>query len=631
MTSGFQCFTDPWGDIHVADGMVGQLKTGVFIPVGAGGGFSAARGRSSDFLRAVPSFSGGTFVGGSGRNVIATGLAIPASGALPPCGIFRPAQPGVYTLGAFTLTVTGSSAATIADTTNTVAILSAGGAAPAGNYAATSYGKTTYHGGADFTIAAALEIAGGGAIPDCVLAVNSGTAPAGVFVATDASSYVLTGDPDWVISIGSDGSAALEFSSTSMAVRTAGSNSDPSGRYDATGEGTAAFNSGDDWAAFVQVCPRLPRAGFVYLQITEAAGVLTAVAGPFFATALPASSGSVYYVPLAQCDGTAIEQYHTGLLIWPDAGGGGSFPGFGTDHSHAAYGDHTHSGTYFPVPAGTTAQYLRGDGTPATMPTTMAPSAHKSTHAAGAGDALSPADIGAAPAAEVLSPFNATITRQFYPIYSDSAADGSPMVVGGNGMAWSGGSNNGTAGIRLFSCPIYYAQGADAYQFATPLKIALACHIAVSGTSVCRLLVGGTSAAQIAGAAPCTAGGYGVEFYYSSGIRCRLFWRKDAATATTYSGTGTGAGTLPITQAALSSEVGLVLENDGAGNLNLYIQDGNAAYGAGVAIARTADLTWAGITTLTSTHTGYIEAQACNAATISGGASFYIFHGVIGR
>ena len=68
------------------------------------------------------------------------------------------------------------------------------------------------------------------------------------------------------------------------------------------------------------VSPRLPRAGFVYVKITETAGVLTSAAGPFFDTALPADSATVFHVPVAQCDGSAFEQFHSGMLIWPDTG-----------------------------------------------------------------------------------------------------------------------------------------------------------------------------------------------------------------------------------------------------------------------------------------------------------------------
>ena len=116
-----------------------------------------------------------------------------------------------------------------------------------------------------------------------------------------------------------------------MATRAAGYSAyDPAGIYEATAAGMAAYNltdaepeTGETFSALVEIQARTPRAGFAYLTITQAAGVLTSVAGPFFATSLPADSADVYHVPLVQSDGSGgLEQYHTGLLIWPEAGGG---------------------------------------------------------------------------------------------------------------------------------------------------------------------------------------------------------------------------------------------------------------------------------------------------------------------
>ena len=101
-----------------------------------------------DGSRFVPlaATAGGTLVGGSGRNLVTTGLTPSLSGPTVPVGIWTPQRPDVWTLGIFTLTKTGSSAADISDGTNTVAILTTG-SAPVGSFVATSYGQTTYHGG----------------------------------------------------------------------------------------------------------------------------------------------------------------------------------------------------------------------------------------------------------------------------------------------------------------------------------------------------------------------------------------------------------------------------------------------------------------------------------------------------
>lgn len=94
-------------------------------------------------------------------------------------------------------------------------------------------------------------------------------------------------------------------------------------RIDAAG---AVTNLTGPWRAHVTIIGRLPRVGFAYVKLTETAGVLTAAAGPFFATALPTPSGSDYFLPLAYCDGLKVQQYVSGAVTWdvPASGGGGA-------------------------------------------------------------------------------------------------------------------------------------------------------------------------------------------------------------------------------------------------------------------------------------------------------------------
>ncbi|MEI7910011.1 MAG: hypothetical protein WCK77_10275, partial [Verrucomicrobiota bacterium] len=76
--------------------------------------------------------------------------------------------------------------------------------------------------------------------------------------------------------------------------------------------------SGSPWRAFLQVIPAIVRAGFAYVTVTEIAGALTAVAGPYFATDLPADDSTTIHVPFAQSDGLGgLVQLHTGMLCWP--------------------------------------------------------------------------------------------------------------------------------------------------------------------------------------------------------------------------------------------------------------------------------------------------------------------------
>lgn len=325
MIPGFQCFFDANGNIHVTDGVVMQPTTGVVKLVGSGGTF---RGNPPDmgggFYTTAPHASGSTFVGGSGRNLQASGLPAPTSGAASPRGWFVPTIADNWRNDIFLLVVTGSSAATIHDGTNTVAILSTGGTAPAGAYASTTYGATTYNSGTPFTLTVALEIAGGGVIPGVAVSINFGTALGGVYNNVSAGNYQSATDANWTLVVDVSGSAELRHSGTAMATRATGVGWDPRGAYDATTAGKAAYNltanepvDGEDWRAFVEIAGRLPRAGFVYVEIVESGGVLTAVNGPFFDTTMPTAFSETHYLPLSRCDGSQIEQYVTGAILLP--------------------------------------------------------------------------------------------------------------------------------------------------------------------------------------------------------------------------------------------------------------------------------------------------------------------------
>lgn len=71
------------------------------------------------------------------------------------------------------------------------------------------------------------------------------------------------------------------------------------------------------WSADVRRVAVPTRPGVAYLTITEAAGVIDTVSGPFFATTQPANATDVYHVPVALSDGLGgIEQLITGGLAW---------------------------------------------------------------------------------------------------------------------------------------------------------------------------------------------------------------------------------------------------------------------------------------------------------------------------
>ena len=323
----FQCWCDTDGNITVADGFVCQIKSGVFLPVGSGSSFDVERSvRSSPDWTRFPYSGTGTFIGGSGRNLISSGLPMPLSGPTPPVGIFRPGRPWVFTLGGFTLDIasdTGS--ATIRDASNVIAAVIGSAFNGAGTYYSTSYGQSVFNGGAPFTLTLDQEVPGGMPVPGCEI-IQSGMffpCPDATFNAVDSVNYVLAADSDWSILVRADGTADLSYDGTCMARRDSGSNCGPGGRYDSTPYGTVAYNDGTPWSVVIRSIPQKPCAGFVYVKVTTESGVLGSAGGPFFSPELPASSGELFHRKIAESDGIAFEQIHTGLLIWPEAGGGG--------------------------------------------------------------------------------------------------------------------------------------------------------------------------------------------------------------------------------------------------------------------------------------------------------------------
>ena len=333
----FECYVDRDGNITVADGHVCQIKSGVILAVGAGSDFNPdPRRNGNPSWRSFPDSWSGTFIGGSGRNVVVSGVSPLISGPMVPAGIYRPGRPGAFRCGPFLLTVSGAGAATISDGSGTVAILSSGSSAPVGNYASTSYGGEVYNGGSGFVLTAADEVSSPPEMPVCRDAGPGwfSPIPAGNFLTSDMVGFTLDADPSWTISVNTDGSADIAKSGVIIASRPAGfSDCDPGGKYGATAAGmllnlTDASPVAGDGYDIIIGCGRLaPAAGFVYCRITEVAGVLSVAEGPFFASVLPVNSSGVYHPVIAESDGIAFAQMHTGLLVWPEAGGGGESVG----------------------------------------------------------------------------------------------------------------------------------------------------------------------------------------------------------------------------------------------------------------------------------------------------------------
>lgn len=242
MSIGFQTHADIFGNLYVQAGVVVQAKTGIVLHVGGGGQLSQPGGFRPDGLISVSSPAAVTFVGGSGNNLIASGLEPAFSGPQPPIGFFTPGQPGIYQSGDFTIEVTGPSDATLSDGTDVVAILTTGGTAPIGDYAATTYGEDTYNGGDPFTIT--LEGEGGipNPLPTATYEVPVDLFPEGTFTSTDGVLWEHSDVVGMEITIDGNGRAELSDGTDVVAVREEGPLTTPDGLYIATAYGEETYN-----------------------------------------------------------------------------------------------------------------------------------------------------------------------------------------------------------------------------------------------------------------------------------------------------------------------------------------------------------------------------------------------------
>lgn len=306
----FTVFWMPTGDIACMDGSVIDMASGTVYPVGFGTMAGAVIG---DYLAAgqMPMAMGSTFLGGSGRNLIATGFPDVVSGLQAPNGFWTPGRDDEWISGDFKVAITGVSTAEITDGTDIVANWSSG-SFPAGTYTATTYGETTYNAGNPFDITIAAEGTG-----DAfgVTATPNATGPTALNMT--ATSNVTWTDSGWTLTVNSDGTADIDDGTDTVATREAAGNFDPAGAYASTTYGATTYTSGDPFAYFVNPVRRAPNEGFIYLHLTLSSGLLTGADGPFFESYLPTPDADNYYVPIARITSTgAVEQFHAGALLF---------------------------------------------------------------------------------------------------------------------------------------------------------------------------------------------------------------------------------------------------------------------------------------------------------------------------
>jgi len=233
MSQQYQVFVDARGDLSIADGVVIDAGTGAVISVGDGAvksGISGSPAPMLDDAVEIPAIQGVILLGGSGRNVIVTGLGVMS-------GIYRPSRPGIWTMGVFILQVTGATTATISDPYAVVAEASTA-SVPAGVYEATSHGQYTYNGGDAFNLTVETETGWPGAPSNIEVEISEGTAVGGSYTTTDGVNYVSAADANWTLVLNADGSAEMFYLGVVVARRASGPVDDPCGIYYSTPEGS---------------------------------------------------------------------------------------------------------------------------------------------------------------------------------------------------------------------------------------------------------------------------------------------------------------------------------------------------------------------------------------------------------
>jgi hypothetical protein len=269
--------------------------------------------------------SAATFIGGSGRLLIATPsapLGNPDS-VLAILGFYAPNWLDYWKCVAnqdTSLEVTTTTDAMIYDGTNIVAQWASGADAPLGVYAATTYGRDTYNDGNAFNLTLTEE-ATGGRLPAAVeVDLSAGSAQDGVYSPSSDQTFSST-NPDWTIAIDADGVAVLKYLTNVVATRItpdAYTWGDPSGTYESETYGETNYNSGDPFTVRVTQRNAFPRPGYAIVKCNISSGDLISVAKPFFSTSIPANTSTETYVPIFYSNGSTVaQQLHTGMIILP--------------------------------------------------------------------------------------------------------------------------------------------------------------------------------------------------------------------------------------------------------------------------------------------------------------------------
>lgn len=222
--SQFQTSYDECGNLMVRSGWIIE-KGGSSIHVGPQG-FPLSESLELEILAGES--DGVIYLGGSGRNLIVTGMPEATYN-----GPWRHGYPNKWDNEEFTLVHVPGGATTITDGTADLAVLASGG--PVGSLVSTPYGDTYF--GASFVAVVSAEWTAPGQVPKAFIESGASGLNSGEFTALDAANYVSDLDPLLGIEIAENGVAHLIHDGVVIAIREDGPNDNPFGEYESTEDG----------------------------------------------------------------------------------------------------------------------------------------------------------------------------------------------------------------------------------------------------------------------------------------------------------------------------------------------------------------------------------------------------------
>jgi len=302
----FDVAIDNQGNFLVAPGTVVDLTaaTSTAIQLGAaillniGNGPRLRTINNNDFF----------FVGGSGESMQSTGTL---SGTAAPIGYFQ--RTGTETwVDNFGNTIVGDDAGNTAELkigSDVIATYStAYTIAPVGTFSSTTFGKDTYNGGTAFTLTTSYE--GSANTSTALVTIFTGTAQDGTYTEATFDTWTNSG---WTI----DSTTGEIDDGVDVVASATPYGRDPTNNYESTAYGETTYNDGAAFIMQVSLLGRMPKEGYVYVEIVLAAGLFSTARGPYFATSLPANSSTLEVVPIAYSDGGGIiTQFVNGAILY---------------------------------------------------------------------------------------------------------------------------------------------------------------------------------------------------------------------------------------------------------------------------------------------------------------------------